>query len=328
MTDNPILETVLLLALPASGKSEVRRFIDWLSPEERRRDLHLGPSVQLDDYPYVFAMRRIDDELEARGASRMFFAAADRPLFDPRDWGTLIQLLDEDYEDLLARRGTAPGPAARHLFERIDRAAAKVGVPARLSALEPRLADALAGALEPEASALAAEKLAAQGANLAGSTLVIEFSRGGPDGASMPLDAPMGYAWSLAQLSPALLERATILYIWVTPEESRRKNDARADPSDPGSILHHGVPLPVMLHDYGTDDIDWLEAQSDRPGRIAIEASGRTWWLPLARFDNRTDKTTFVRDDPTTWPAEKVNELRRGLASAFDRLLEARRAGA
>ncbi len=324
MSSGPLLETVLLLALPASGKSEVRRFIDWMPPEARQRELHLGSSVQLDDYPYVFAMRRIDDELEARGAKRVFFAAGDRPFVDARDWGTLIHLLNEDHEDLLARREAPPGPAARHLFDRIDRASARVGLTPRLSALDPTLAGAVASALEPEALAQEAAKLAAQATDLVGSTLVIEFSRGGPDGAAMPLSAPMGYAWSLAQLSPALLERATVLYIWVTPEESRRKNDARADPNDPGSILHHGVPLTVMLHDYGCDDIEWLTSQSDRPGRIAVEAWGRTWWLPLARFDNRADKTTFVREDPAAWPANATSELRSGLAAAFDRLLAAR----
>lgn len=324
MTSDPILETVLLLALPASGKSEVRRFIASLPPEQCRRDMHLGPTLQLDDYPYVFAMRRVDDELEARGRARVFFAAAERPFRDPRDWGTLIQLLDEDYEDLLVRREAKPDSAARHLFQRIDRAAAKVGIAARLAALDASLASEIAAALEDESRAQLVEKHGAYTDDRRGSTLIVEFSRGGPDGAPMPLQAPMGYAWSLAQLSPALLERATVLYIWVTPEESRRKNDARADPSDPGSILHHGVPLPVMLHDYGGDDIAWLESQSARPGRIAIEAHGRTWWLPLARFDNRSDKTTFVREDPAMWPAGSVNELTRGLAAAFDSLLAAR----
>ena len=59
------LETVLLLALPASGKSEVRRYLNHLTPEQRSGDFHLGPTVQLDDFPYVHMMRRIDDELLA-----------------------------------------------------------------------------------------------------------------------------------------------------------------------------------------------------------------------------------------------------------------------
>src|SRR5438445_6161715 len=51
-----ILDVLLLLALPASGKSEVRRYLASLSPEQCRGDFHLGPTVQLDDYPYVHMM--------------------------------------------------------------------------------------------------------------------------------------------------------------------------------------------------------------------------------------------------------------------------------
>ena len=53
-----ILDVLLLLALPASGKSEVRRYLASLTPEQCRRDFHMGPTVQLDDYPYVHMMRQ------------------------------------------------------------------------------------------------------------------------------------------------------------------------------------------------------------------------------------------------------------------------------
>ena len=62
---NKVLDTVLLLALPASGKSEVRRYLELMPQSTRLKDFHMGGSVQLDDYPYVHMMRRIDDELAA-----------------------------------------------------------------------------------------------------------------------------------------------------------------------------------------------------------------------------------------------------------------------
>ena len=70
-----LLDTLLLLALPASGKSEVRKYLDGLSPEQCREEFHTGRTVQLDDYPYVHFMHRIDDELFKRGQPYVFYKA-------------------------------------------------------------------------------------------------------------------------------------------------------------------------------------------------------------------------------------------------------------
>ena len=96
---NGIFDIVLLIALPASGKSEVRNFMANVEPEELKRKFHIGENLQLDDFPYVFMMRRIDDELEAMGEPRIFYPG-ETPLYDGRDWGTLIALLNEDYHDM------------------------------------------------------------------------------------------------------------------------------------------------------------------------------------------------------------------------------------
>jgi hypothetical protein len=318
------LDTVLLLALPASGKSEVRKFLAGLSPEECRRDFHMGPTVQLDDFPYVHLMRRIDDELAALGASRLFFQAPDRPFANGLDWGTLVELVNEDYADLVVRRVARPASAALHLFDRIDVAAVRVGLPARLHALPEATASAVARALEAEAAEQLADKHAHYPDTLQGKTLVIEFARGGPDGSTLPLQGCYGYQYSIPLLAPALLERATVLYIWVTPEESRRKNHERANPDDPGSILHHGVPMAVMLGDYGCDDMDWLEAHGEQPGTLAIRAHGKTYHLPVARFDNRVDKTSFIRNERSAWLPEQVRGVHEGLRTALQRLAQLR----
>ena len=67
-----ILDVLLLLALPASGKSEVRRYFASLTPEQCRNDFHMGPTVQLDDYPYVHMMRRVSQELRKSGGAAAF----------------------------------------------------------------------------------------------------------------------------------------------------------------------------------------------------------------------------------------------------------------
>jgi hypothetical protein len=314
-----VLDTILLTALPASGKSEVRRYLEHQDPETVARDFHMGPTVQLDDYPYVHMMRRISEEMRRAGESPLFFPSGDQPFSEPRDWGTLIELVNEDYRDLHRRPKLEPASAAEWLFDRLDAARIKVGADPALGKLPTEARRRLVSALEDEAKELLEEKLAGIPDSLEGKTIVIEFARGGPQGSSMPLDPPYGYAYSFSRLSDEILGRASVLYIWVTPEESRRKNEERAKPGPEGdaSILHHGVPITVMLGDYGTDDLGWLIEQSDRPGTIRVETRGRTFHLPVARFDNRTDLTTFIREEPDRWPKASVEavhaELRRAL---------------
>lgn len=319
-----ILDTVLLLALPASGKSEVRKYLAHLTDDQCRQDFRIGPTVQLDDYPYVHLMRRVDDELARLGQEGVYFQRPDRPFRDPWDWVTLIELLNEDYANLRANRKPPYDAPAEALFARFDAAARKAGARVKVGALPPDVRTALAKALDPEARKVFEDLYAQFPETLEGRTIVIEFARGGADGSTMPLAEPFGYAGSLKRLSPELLERASILYIWVTPEESRRKNYERTDPNDPGSILNHGVPIAVMMEDYGCDDMAWLLETSDRKDTTRIEAHGRTFYVPLARVDNRVDKTTFVRGDVKAWDPDKVRALHEGLRGAFNALDAAR----
>ena len=291
-----------------------------LPEDECRRDFHMGPTVQLDDFPYVHIMRRIDEELEKLQKQRVFFQSGEKPFREPKDWGTLVEMVNEDYEDLLAGKMFEPKSAAMNLFHRLDEASKKAMTEPRLSALDPDTLAKLADALEPEAQEMLKEKHAAHPEDLQGKTIVIEFARGGPDGSSMPLPAPYGYQYSLAQLSASILKKSSILYIWVTPEESRRKNVARTDPDDPGSILHHGVPLDVMMNDYGCDDMDWLEQNARVPGTVTIEAWGKIYNIPVARFDNRVDKTSFIRNDPSEWKPDEVKAIHDGLKEALTKL--------
>lgn len=315
-----VLDTVLLLALPASGKSEVRRYLAHLNPEESVEQMHLGPTVQLDDFPYVHLMRRIDDELEALGEPRLYFVDPDKSYADPHHWGTLIHLLNEDYADLVAKKKHSRDDAGRHLMQRFDRASEAAGAETRLAKLDDSVQTKIAAAMNKEAAEHLDELEKNYPDTLEGKTLVIEFARGGKQGSSLPLDKPYGYRHSLSCLSEELLSKAKVLYVWVTPEESRRKNDARTDPNDPGSILHHGVPMYVMLNEYGLDDMEWLEQNSEKPGTITIEKNGKKFHLPLARVDNRKDLTTFVREDQKDWAKEDVDALHSALAGGLNHL--------
>jgi len=314
------IDTLLLLALPASGKSEARRFLLNFPLEKRLELFHVADTTQLDDFPYVHFMRCVDDALADNGHDRVFFKGPHSGFQNPLDWGTLLHLVGDDYA--VMKDPTAPTPTAdpAALLARLDAARAAVDAPAIFEAMDPALRDTVVTALQAETDRLIKELFGPRPDTIDDKTLVIEFARGGPEGSDMPIQPPHGYQWNLAQLPAEMLARAGILYIWVTPEESRRKNVERCDPNDPGSILAHSAPEEVMRGDYGCDDIEYLMAQSPEPDTIQIEAHGRTWTLPICRFDNRQDKTTFLRGDPDSWPANDIKALHEGLADPMQKL--------
>lgn len=312
-----VFNTVLLVALPASGKSEVRNFMANIEPERLQEEFHIGANLQLDDFPYVHMMRRIDNELMALGEERLYYPGED-PFIDGRDWGTLCQLLNEDYKDMMNRTVVNPESAAEYLMERMDRASMAVGLPPRNSLLKPEVRKAVAEKLEAEARKMLDDKHAQYPESFENKTIIIECARGGKDGSSMPLTGTFGYQYSFPQFCPEILENAVILYIWVTPEESRRKNNARANPDDPGSNLFHGVPMSVMLGDYGCDDMEYLLEHSEINDTITVESCGRTYHLPIGVFDNRVDKTSFLRADKSEWDPAMVEDVTAAIRTATD----------
>lgn len=311
-----VIDVLLLLALPAAGKSELRRYLEYLDPATATADLHLRPTIQLDDYPYVHMMRRISEELRVRDSSPVFFRSGAGSFLDPRDWATLTQLINLDFADLTEEIELPSGSAASWLLGRIDQARRAAGIDSGLGIDEAALPE-IRSAIESEAASLLAAKPHAAATELAGKTIVIELARGGPAGSPLPLDPPHGYQHAFRQFSDEILSRAAILYVWVTPDESARRNLARSIPGREGdaSILHHGVPPDVMRNDYGTDDLMWLLARGGGTV-ILVDKSGRRFAVPTAVFDNREDLTSFLRDDPTEWSPVKLSRLHRELATA------------
>ena len=81
--------------------------------------------------------------------------------------------------------------------------------------------------------------------------------------------------------------------------------------------------MAVMLGDYGCDDMEWLVQHSGRPDTVRVETRGGVHHLPVARFDNRADRTTFVRAERPAWKPADIAALHTGLADAFTRLVRA-----
>lgn len=304
-----VFDTLLLLALPASGKSEVRTYLNARDPE----GFHMGPNVQLDDYPYVHMQLRVDDELEAMGEPRAFHHPGGEerngPFFDSREIAGLCHLLNEDYLAIRAGQADNPENATLRLFERFDAASEAVGARPKFKDMDPAVIDELVKRLEPESREVFDDLAKIIPDSLEGKTIVIEFARGGPPEGEPPFPPGFGYKAALAQLSPELLRRAAILYIWVSPEESRRKNRARARPGEDGSILFHGTPEQVMLAEYSQDDMAWLVEGSDVPNTVPAETPEGIIHVPVARFDNREDLTTFLRNDQADWKEDEINKI-------------------
>jgi hypothetical protein len=323
-----LLDTVLLFSLPASGKSETRTYMSSLTPEQCREDMCMGPTVQLDDYPYVHLMHLLDEELVARGHQRLYYQGPTRPFQEDWTWAVLIELLNEDYDNLINRRTFEPASAAQHLMDRLDAAHVKVGLHPHLGDVPYRIRMAVGEAIESEARRELDVLNATCSQDRTGMTIVIECARGGPNGSAFPITPPHGYWSAFQQLSTRILERAAVLYVWVDPAESRRKNIERGRPDGQGSILNHSVPMEVMLAHYGCDDMEWLMQQSDRPDTVKVDRlvvegdryKSETYYLPAARFDNRKDKTSFIRAPRDQWRAEDIAGIHQGLKSAMQTL--------
>lgn len=108
-------------------------------------------------------------------------------------------------------------------------------------------------------------------------TVIIEFSRGAEHG---------GYTEAFQHLSEDVLQRAAVLYIDVTFEESLRKNRKRFNPERADSILEHGLPDAKMERLY--KEIDWEDFSAG--DETALHVKGID--VPYVVFDNADDVTT------------------------------------
>jgi len=110
-----------------------------------------------------------------------------------------------------------------------------------------------------------------------GYTIIIEFSRGAEHG---------GYRSAFAHLSRQIIEKAAVLYVDVSWEESLRKNRKRFNPDKPDSILQHSLPDSKLERLY--KEIDWKDVSQADPHFLTIEGLQ----VPYVVFDNADDVTT------------------------------------
>jgi hypothetical protein len=79
--------------------------------------------------------------------------------------------------------------------------------------------------------------------------------------------------------------------------------------------------MAVMLGDYGCDDMEYLRANS-KENCVSFEAHGKHWDIPIGVFDNRQDKTTFLRTEPELWDPDLVADVTAAIRAATDAMFE------
>jgi hypothetical protein len=110
-----------------------------------------------------------------------------------------------------------------------------------------------------------------------GVTTLIEFSRGSEHG---------GYQSAFAHLTPLVLERAALMYVDVSWEESLRKNRKRFNPHKPDSILEHSLPDAKLERLYR--ETDWEQVSELDRKYLHIG----DYCVPYVVFDNGDDVTS------------------------------------
>ncbi|NOY61127.1 MAG: hypothetical protein GXO75_19625, partial [Calditrichaeota bacterium] len=92
-------------------------------------------------------------------------------------------------------------------------------------------------------------------------------------------------ASAFQHLSENVLQRAAILYVNVTFEESLRKNRRRFNPDKPDSILEHGLPDEKLERLY--KEVDWEKVSSGDAEFLTIKGIK----VPYVVFENMPEKT-------------------------------------
>jgi hypothetical protein len=96
-------DIIFLIARPAAGKSEVIDYLKRTDTQTRRARFHMGPFIELDDFPMLWAWFEEDRLLTRMGHPRLH-TDADEYFAHRYLWDLLIERLSLDYAKLLRDR--------------------------------------------------------------------------------------------------------------------------------------------------------------------------------------------------------------------------------
>lgn len=99
MTDN-IFHSLLLIARPGAGKSEIIKYLKDTNDQERRDRFHIGSMVEIDDFPFLWRWFEEDALLAEMGKERLY-TDKDGYFKDHYLWDLLIKMINLDFEKYL-----------------------------------------------------------------------------------------------------------------------------------------------------------------------------------------------------------------------------------
>ena len=96
MKDHSIFNTLLMIARPAAGKSEVIQYLKQTPSTDRVNRFHIGQFSEIDDFPMLWTWFEEDDILEKMGKPRLH-SDSDGYFLYPYLWDVLIERICLDY---------------------------------------------------------------------------------------------------------------------------------------------------------------------------------------------------------------------------------------
>jgi hypothetical protein len=96
------LQTIILTARPAAGKSEVIDYLKKVSDADRLRRFHLGPFEEFDDFPALWEKFEEDDIFEHHGRPRLY-TDEKKYFLDDFFWTFMIEKINLAFRKRLAR---------------------------------------------------------------------------------------------------------------------------------------------------------------------------------------------------------------------------------
>ena len=94
------MKFLLILARPAAGKSEIIKYLQGLSEEERKSRFHIGKIYVIDDFPMIWTWFEEDDLLTKMKLPRLY-TDKNGYFLHQYLWDLLIERMNIEYTKLI-----------------------------------------------------------------------------------------------------------------------------------------------------------------------------------------------------------------------------------